>query len=238
MLEKRFGETKQFLDTDLEEPFLAEQREAKLRANEDDHAICSELKNLIDSLNHIRRRWGDLLHAKSKRFALAGAAAMADAFDDPDTYNAALDECFTLFTELEPVNATNSAIISRWTKRYLMPGAPTHWELLKASALYHLWMRSKGDKSSTFVFHMAGDDLCWIKAYRTGTAHPVVHSMWTNMKPKKIKKAGFSGEGKRGREGERRFGGSLRDAVADDDEEAREETVYESAEEIGGGNDE
>ncbi|KAH7044593.1 RNA dependent RNA polymerase-domain-containing protein [Macrophomina phaseolina] len=184
-------------DPDLEAPYLAELAEAN-----DDPEIADELSSLRGRLQQLIRLWNEKIHTRS-RHAVMASASLLDALDDPDTYNAAVDACYRAFCALMPVNAAASPVIRRWHREEVNHGPCTYWELLRASALYHVWMGAglKGGKGggpagndstpkkrkSTFAFNMAGMELCWIKAARTG-CRPMVHDIWTSMKPRSNKK--------------------------------------------------
>lgn len=219
-LHAHFARTVRIPDPDLEATFLAEQDQGQ-----HDPEIAAELATLTTSLRALRRTWGDKLHGRSHQYALAPSLWDGDdAFDDPDTYNAAVDECFSRYNALAPANAAGSPVIRRWGMDNLVPGAPTYWELLKASALYHVWHnRGKETRPSTFVFHMAGKALCWLKACCSGSARPIVQPMWANMRPRKVKVREV-------------VGGNRREGLREEEEEEEEDMeVYESAEEGRGG---
>ncbi|KAL0259688.1 hypothetical protein SLS55_005425 [Diplodia seriata] len=199
--------------------------------------------------------------------------------NDPDQYNKAVDVCHPRFRAYRPQLASQHPVIRRWQRKHdakierddaiivannitttaVVPTVPSEWELLRASALYHVcgakwrYKRRRGlPVSSAFAFHMAGWELCWQKAssvVRGGRL--VVLDMWANLKPRKIKMpagggvamvatgwATERGASKKGRDGERRFG---RGVVVDDGGDGGggagrdgDETEYASAaEEIG-----
>lgn len=253
ILEDLFRDTSTTDDSALEAPFLAEQAEA-----EHEPVIAEELAALTAELSQIWDDWISELHRK-KSASFSGGLGVSfgggdvdDAMNDPDRYNAAVDRCFPRFHSWTPQFAEQSPVIRRWTKPD-PPGALSHWQMLKASALFHIHtkkLRKKKrmgeDGSSAFVFHMAGAELCWIKAHSCG-ARPMTLKMWQNMKPKKIKPAGLrdgagrrgggAAERKKGRDGERRFGTGR--MVDDGDGRDSDETEYASAaEEIGEEDDE
>lgn len=259
ILEDHFRATSTTDDPTLEAPFLAEQEEAK-----DDPVIAEELAALTTEISQIWDDWiGELHRKKSASFSGGLGASFGggngasgdfdDAMNDPDRYNAAVERCFPRFHEWTPQFAAQSPVIRRWTKQD-PPGALSHWQMLKASALFHIRAKKLREKkrrmgedgSSAFVFHMAGAELCWIKAHSCG-ARPMTLKMWQNMKPKKIKPAGLrdgagrrgggAAERKKGRDGERRFGTGR--MVDDGDGRDGDETEYASAaEEIGEEDDE
>ncbi|KAK7722741.1 hypothetical protein SLS57_004946 [Botryosphaeria dothidea] len=218
-LESTFKNNISSPDPALEAPYLAEVAEGK-----DDQEIADELQALTERLRRIIDTWNAKLHKKKDKLPMAGEELQA-AFDYPDAYSAAVDACYQEFRALEPLNVAASPVIRRWHREDVNHAPCTHWELLRASALYHVWMRGKMQRSSTFAFHMAGFELCWIKAAGK-KCRPMVLEMWKSMKPRQIKKE----KAKRGRlTGERRVesGGTVTDE--DDLQGAERETAYETA---------
>ncbi|KAL1641810.1 hypothetical protein SLS58_005852 [Diplodia intermedia] len=184
--------------------------------------------------------------------------AINEDLNDPDQYNKAVDVCHPRFRAYRPQLASQHPVIRRWqrfhdakterdaqviaknniTTTAVVPSVPSEWELLRASALYHVcgakwrYKRRRGlPVSSAFAFHMAGWELCWQKACSVGAgaggARLVVLDMWANLKPRRVKlppaaaaaarkaTAGWAterGASRKGRDGERRFGG---DGVVD-----------------------
>ncbi|KAK7535212.1 RNA dependent RNA polymerase-domain-containing protein, partial [Phyllosticta citribraziliensis] len=132
--------------------------------------IADELKQLEKAIRQVKDRWNAVIHGRD--------------FDHPkqgESYTDSVNDCFAMFVAIRPTNLTHP-VVKCWTRS--LTGAPSDWELLKASALYKHWR----DKSLSFVFAMAGKWLCWIKASKATDSRLLVLPMWANMKPRRIKK--------------------------------------------------
>ncbi|KAK7538904.1 RNA dependent RNA polymerase-domain-containing protein [Phyllosticta citricarpa] len=152
-------------DEDLLAPYKAAEEDGK-----QDPDIEKELKQLNKAIKRVKDRW--TAFAQSRDF---------ENLKPGESYDDVANECFAKFVAITPTNTTHS-IIKCWTRR--ATSAFTEWELLKASALYKYSRKN----SLSFVFLMAGKWLCWIKASKAGDSHLLVRRMWSNMKPRRIKK--------------------------------------------------
>lgn len=151
-------------DSDLQYPYVTDKGSVE-------DVIEEELQMLEEKLEELRQMWV----ARNKK--------RGDAFV-PEIYNDCVEDCYNVYKAIMPTNSTDR-VISRWVQR--IPGGRTHWQLLKASALFKLF-HSYG-QNGTFAFHLAGDDLAYIKATASGTARTIKWSMYALLKPRKVKTA-------------------------------------------------
>ncbi|KAF1981498.1 hypothetical protein K402DRAFT_364650 [Aulographum hederae CBS 113979] len=158
-----------------------------------DPAIRQELKDLTRENGHlevINRRWNQLAKRDGENH-------------DPKLFIETLDACYRMYTELEPLDSSHP-IISRWM-RPDVPGAPSTWELIKASALYWKYNKVKpmyrsSDKTLSksvhkynFIFFVAGRELAYIKVHSQSkyagwgrsTVRTIDPAFYNRMKPKK-----------------------------------------------------
>jgi hypothetical protein len=96
-----------------------------------------------------------------------------------DDYNRIVERTYELYQALQPSDNAPS-----WWVKQQIPGNPPYWEILKASALHHF----QGTHHATFAFHLAGRELCLIKAYATGTYRVVKSNMYGILKPRRTKR--------------------------------------------------
>jgi hypothetical protein len=151
-------------DSDLQYPYVTENGSAE-------SVIQSELQMLREKLTELHQMWV----TRNKKHG--------DAFV-PEIYNDCVEDCYNVYKAIMPTNLTDR-IISRWVQS--IPGGRTHWQLLKASALFKLFHGF--GQNGTFAFHLAGDDLAYIKATASGTARTIKWSMYALLKPRKVKTA-------------------------------------------------
>ena len=151
-------------DSDLQYPYVTENSSVE-------SVIQSELQMLREKLTELQQMWV----ARNKK--------RGDAFV-PEVYNDCVEDCYNVYKAIMPTNLTDR-VISRWVQS--VPGGRTHWQLLKASALFKLFHGF--GQNGTFAFHLAGDDLAYIKATASGTARTIKWSMYALLKPRKVKTA-------------------------------------------------
>jgi len=95
-------------------------------------------------------------------------------------FNQAVEKSFEKYRAIQPSN-TGNKLIKRWMRHRI--ACFTEWDLIKASALAHF----KPDKD-IFVFHMAGAEYCYMKSGRDSYVRTLPWSMYTGLKPRKIKR--------------------------------------------------
>ena len=164
--------TEEFLSSQA--PWDAELYEVYRREREwgtDDRIITEEFSSLNQSLKSVYDLWIRSFTGRTIRDADA-------PFEDPDLYNEVLDECFTLYRNLQPLNSSHP-VVSRWSRVQVGEG-PTPWSLLKASALFKLF-----HERSAFTFHIAGRELAYIKAVSNPQPRLMIEQFWAQMKPRK-----------------------------------------------------
>ncbi|KAK8177893.1 RNA dependent RNA polymerase-domain-containing protein [Phyllosticta citrichinensis] len=153
------------VDEDLLAPYHVIEEDGK-----ENPEIAEELKQLEKAIKQVKDRWNAVIHGRD--------------FDHPkqgESYTDSVNDCFAMFVAIRPTNLTHP-VVKYWIRS--MTSAPSDWELLKASALYKRWR----EKSLSFVFSMAGEWLCWIKASKAIDSRLLVLGMWANMKPRRVKK--------------------------------------------------
>lgn len=134
--------------------------------------LVNEFRALENALDEIRKLWTTSLNKNGD-------------FENADLFNKTLESCYVQYRQIQPRNAKHprwQRVISEATIR-----RPSEWELIKASALYcghHA--RSNG----TFVFHIAGGELCYIKAHSVDGTRFMTEPMWRNSKPARIRSNG------------------------------------------------
>lgn len=167
MLDQTMCKTQDHRDDDI--TALLEQ-ERLLISNDQD--LLAELVQLKQSLRKISDHW-------SFRFQSARTLHQ-DHFEDPDMYNEVLDKCYQGFQYILPIRREHPVVL-RWLNA--RTGAlPSRWDLLKAAMLFEI-ASSKG--TGTFVFHVAGDLLCHLKAASRVQSRVLASSMWSQMKPRR-----------------------------------------------------
>ena len=86
------------------------------------------------------------------------------------------------FEALQPrEDVVNNATVRAWLVRFVRH-MPSDWEMLKTSALFFLF-----GGYPRFVFSVAGELICHLKAYSRGTPNPIVPGIYCHMKYKKNK---------------------------------------------------
>ncbi|KAK4990525.1 hypothetical protein LTR66_006778 [Elasticomyces elasticus] len=166
--------TAQHGDVELENPYLP-RRGRTLIGNVDSVSNAGtstearELYHLRQEFKKIQKDWGLGLNGKDHASS--------------DTYNTTLAHCYQNFVDLKPQNVTHE-LVSEWLVRDAI-NSPTRWELIKASALFVEYPRCR---NSTFVFHLAGRELCWLKAHSSEHTRGLVAAMYNIMKPRKEKR--------------------------------------------------
>lgn len=156
-------------DEDLIFPYMQEHAEAEAEA---DDIVRAELRSLKQSLESIYQHWITNLR---------GDKADEPFPEDHNLRNTVLNDCYKMFTELQPQNPQHR-IIARWTRERIGQG-PSRWTLIKASALFMLFHAKQ-----KFPFHLAGKELAYIKAQSKPGSRMLVEPVWAQMKPRRIKK--------------------------------------------------
>lgn len=151
-------------DSDLQYPYVTENGSAE-------PVIQSELQMLREKLTELHQMW------------VTRNRKHGDAFV-PEIYDDCVEDCYNVYKAIMPTNLTDR-VISRWVQG--IPGGRTHWQLLKASALFKLFHGF--GQNGTFAFCLAGDDLAYIKATASGTTRTIKWSMYALLKPRKVKTA-------------------------------------------------
>lgn len=150
-------------DAALQNPYLFEKKNG-------DADVVAELQRVLQAQERLYSLWCRLLKNKG------------DIVDDPEVYNACVEECYELYKDTKPHNLTHPVIV-RWDMEPY-GGAVTQWSLIKASALY-----TKFHEKHAFTFALAGRELSYLKATSVSKSRIIVHQMWANMKPRKLKRA-------------------------------------------------
>lgn len=148
-------------DVELQDPYMSEN-------NSGDDSVRSELQHLKRRLAPIHQHWVQNVRGEKP-----------DKDFNADAYNDTLEECFRMFTELQPQNLEH-ALIAFWVRSRLGQG-PTYWSLIKASALFTLF-----HERHAFTFHLAGRELAYIKAHHQEGSRMLVEPLWAQYKPRKI----------------------------------------------------
>jgi hypothetical protein len=158
-----------------------------------DAAVQMERKHLEKSLDAVHDHWAKNLTKRSN-------------YDDADIYDEVLEQCFAKYKAIQPTNTENLGI-SPWLEMFV-DGRISTWELVKASALYSRWHRKQ---KHTFIFHIAGEELAFIKSCASPKPRHIVYEMRANMKPKRLKRI------------------QAEEAVVVQDEDDEGNTIYEDA---------
>ncbi|USP80322.1 hypothetical protein yc1106_07596 [Curvularia clavata] len=128
--------------------------------------LKKELFSLDQKLGNVRSAWNTTWHSP-------GIAENA---------NAEVEKCYQKYLAIQPDDPDDPEIKPLLTP-YLRPGSCL-WDAIKASALYRKY--HKPDKLS-FVFKMAGAELCKIKANSIANTRSMVLPIRSNLKPKPVK---------------------------------------------------
>jgi len=134
--------------------------------------IQAELKRLRDMQKMIKETWNKTFGPRNEL--------------DADVYNEAVEQCYQCHEEIEPLN-TKDPVIEQWTSP-IVPGEPTRWQLLKASALYDAYYARP-----TFAFLVAGRELCYLKShsgdadFKNSGTRTLVNALWSILRPGKVR---------------------------------------------------
>ena len=147
-------------------------------------------QKMLDTLNHL------LNVGILKTFAPWREAAQKSKFyeergkDSKSTWDECKMRCREEFESLQPTCSaphagTNGSfehpVAKAWTQRAALHDHSL-WSLIKASALY-----TKFSERPSFVFSVAGDELCFIKAFSVGKPDVIISEMSSMMKMRKRK---------------------------------------------------
>ena len=94
-----------------------------------------------------------------------------------------IDECRRKFLAIAPENPDHPRMEPYLERCF--PWQPCGWDSIKASALYEMYQLPLGKPS--FIFSVAGEDLCRIKASSCPGTRYIVLSIRANLKPKPVK---------------------------------------------------
>ncbi|KAH7128366.1 RNA dependent RNA polymerase-domain-containing protein [Dendryphion nanum] len=127
-------------------------------------AVEDELNRLTQSLTEINMRWNrDMVKGRK-----------------PNQYNTTVENCYREYRNLTPSQRYHPDI-KPWLEPYLDEEFSI-WDSLKASALYMAFPRIE---KQPFIFHLAGRELCNLKAGRH--ARSMVQGIYVNTKPKPVR---------------------------------------------------
>lgn len=139
-----------------------------------DPVVKECLRNLRRELDMIRARsddWGRYLD-QSKPYAPGGLGQFINEYlqtqELDNLFASQVESCHAEYLAIKPraENSTNHPTILRWA--YDADEPYSDWQLLKASCAYYMW---SGVKS--VVWHMAGLQLCALKAKATGARYVI-----------------------------------------------------------------
>ncbi|KAF2086382.1 hypothetical protein K490DRAFT_66937 [Saccharata proteae CBS 121410] len=181
-LSRNFDDSTTLYDPDLLDPFENELQDAM---NSADTARAQCLEALEAAVKELRPVWNRL-------------TTKDPDLNNPDDYNDALEKTYSHYLSIAPLNPTASASISAYLSP-ITPGGPCRWAVLRASAFagaesevkrFEGRRQSKWASGPTCLFHIAGRELCFIKAMRVGGWRVLRGESWGLLKPRRGRKKG------------------------------------------------
>ncbi|OCK74509.1 hypothetical protein K432DRAFT_409803 [Lepidopterella palustris CBS 459.81] len=157
-------------DPDLQRPYLTENMTL-------DPIIKKELESLYKRLEEGPGKiWTSCMNPNREKI-------------NSDNYNETLERCWASYKAITPENKSYPEI--RFWERKITSWAPTLWDVLKASALACI---PKFYIRPSFIYHMAGSELGYIKASGDPYARLMTWQMFGGLKPRKMKTVVGRGE--------------------------------------------
>ncbi|KAI9718001.1 MAG: hypothetical protein M1828_006991 [Chrysothrix sp. TS-e1954] len=136
--------------------------------NSEDPVLKSCIRRLCEDLEPLLNDWNNIQHK------IDGPADRGVVFEQ------AIRNIRKNFEDLEPRSEFSEHLgIQEWRRR-IFKHSSTKWELLKASTLF-----ARYNSKPNFVFRVAGELVCKLKAESVGTTVSIVPNMFSNMKYKK-----------------------------------------------------
>jgi hypothetical protein len=126
--------------------------------------IRKELETLIEGLKRLHRKWNETLNQDL----------------NSEQFNALIDNCYKKFRSFMPIH-TEKPEIRPWVEPYLYEDFRL-WDTLRASVLY-----SRFSTRDSFVFHMAGRELGFLKCAPLAGSVQVCSPIMRILRPKMIR---------------------------------------------------
>ena len=172
LLHERYGDVPTY-DKDLNDLQSTEIESAKT-----DPALKTALRHAKDSIDTIRDYWQQHVSNRDGEDFVQPIKG-----DDDWNFGSVVQKCRDDFLSIAPYpdetapDHESSKLVQRWAQDHSR-GKSGHWDLVKASIGYQKFSRG------TFIWHIAGRELCEIKAAagNRGSYRPIVHPIFRAMK--------------------------------------------------------